>query len=629
MTVRKSNLINVELESYQLPLFKERKYGGREWIDYGTDNLFPLYLVDLFNQSAVHNAIITGKCKYIAGRGLTLAGGANEAAKNFVMRPNSYETLEELFRKICLDYEIFNGFALKIVRAKRGNKVVEVHHMDWTTLRRDAEDKNKLWYSDEWEAVNSTASERKKNSNPTRRDYPKFDPNGNAKVSILYYMEYRPDVRFYPYPEYVGAIPQIETTTEIAKFDLNSIKNGFSGGTIINMLNGLPESDEEAEEIEQDITEKLTGSENANRVLVNFAEDREHSSHIEQVNGNDLAERYKTLEERVMQHVFIGHKVVSPMLFGVRSEGQLGGRREILEAYELFKETYALHRQNNLIGALNDLCEIFGGTRSIMIEELKPINPRLPISDEDVVRLVGDDSLRKYVQNTYGVDVVEATPVKENVVMSEVQLGDDEAVLSYLSTVGVNAEDYDIVTGREVNTGADLVELEHFALMGEEELEARFLQAVDSNDGESATAIGKSLGYSFEDVLGRLLNLIQAGYLVRQGAKLFMTKKAKNKVDLLPERLTDLKIMYQYEVRPDVVAPKNGSRPFCSHLMASGKLFTREEIDGMRNHMKVSFMDDINDVWSYRGGWYTRPGSDVAVPMCRHRWKQVVVRKKK
>ena len=45
----------------------------------------------------------------------------------------------------------------------------------------------------------------------------------------------------------------------------------------------------------------------------------------------------------------MSHRVTSPMLFGIKTEGQLGGRSELIEAYEAFQTSYIEPRQNQLI----------------------------------------------------------------------------------------------------------------------------------------------------------------------------------------------------------------------------------------------------------------------------------------
>ncbi len=64
-------------------------------------------------------------------------------------------------------------------------------------------------------------------------------------------------------------------------------------------------------------------------------------------------------------------------------------------------------------------------------------------------------------------------------------------------------------------------------------------------------------------------------------------------------------------------------------MVAKKKLYTKKEIDVLRNDMKPSPIADITDVWLARGGWYRRPNTDVSIPYCRHQWKQKIVRKKK
>jgi hypothetical protein len=70
------------------------------------------------------------------------------------------------------------------------------------------------------------------------------------------------------------------------------------------------------------------------------------------------------------------------------------------------------------------------------------------------------------------------------------------------------------------------------------------------------------------------------------------------------------------------------SRDFCVGLMSIDRLYSREEIDLLRNGMKSSY-SDVADVWLARGGWYRPEGTETSLPYCRHIWNQVIVRKKK
>jgi len=50
------------------PEYKEKK--GQGYMEFGEMNDYPNYLLDLYNKSAKHNAIINGKTNYIYGGGL-------------------------------------------------------------------------------------------------------------------------------------------------------------------------------------------------------------------------------------------------------------------------------------------------------------------------------------------------------------------------------------------------------------------------------------------------------------------------------------------------------------------------------------------------------------------------------
>jgi hypothetical protein len=71
-------------------------------------------------------------------------------------------------------------------------------------------------------------------------------------------------------PDYIGALQNIRTQIEITNFDLSTIINGFSGGTLVNLFNGMPPDEEEKAEIEKSLMKRQRVSSNGNRILLNF-----------------------------------------------------------------------------------------------------------------------------------------------------------------------------------------------------------------------------------------------------------------------------------------------------------------------------------------------------------------------
>ena len=92
------------------------------------------------------------------------------------------------------------------------------------------------------------------------------------------------------------------------------------------------------------------------------------------------------------------------------------------------------------------------------------------------------------------------------------------------------------------------------------------------------------------------------------------------------EPVYKLDVVYTYEWLDAIpVSERNTanhpSREFCIEMMdlsASGQTWTRAEIESLENEIGTS-------VWDMRGGWWTREGTDVHLPYCRHIWNQKVV----
>jgi len=56
------------LPTHELPLFQEKT--GRDWVDYGFDNLYGSYLRDLYLGSSIQAAVVNGVSEMIYGEGL-------------------------------------------------------------------------------------------------------------------------------------------------------------------------------------------------------------------------------------------------------------------------------------------------------------------------------------------------------------------------------------------------------------------------------------------------------------------------------------------------------------------------------------------------------------------------------
>jgi hypothetical protein len=381
----------LKFTNHTVPEFMEVR--GKPWICYGANNGYPDYLINLFNRSAKHNAIITGKKEYIAGNGwIADEAGLSPAQVTTTMalvhKANSNESLADVLEKAALDLEIFGGFALQIIYTRGTGQIAEIYHIDFSKIRAGHE-ANIYYFSNDWSKYHQSLDET-----GLKRFQP-FDPARPIGTQLLYFKEYRPRLEIYPIPDYIGCIPYIEMDYEISNYHLNNIKNGFWASFMINYNNGVPPQ-EEQETIERQLRNKFTGTDNAGRFVLNFSDDKTKAPELLPLQVPDIDKQFAQLNETVQQEIFTGHKITSPMLFGVKTQGQLGGRNELREAAELFQNTYVNHKQHLLNRVFNSILNANGiPGNPLRIVPTTPLRWQLP--DNIIATAMTKDEVRENI----------------------------------------------------------------------------------------------------------------------------------------------------------------------------------------------------------------------------------------
>jgi DNA-binding Lrp family transcriptional regulator len=201
-------------------------------------------------------------------------------------------------------------------------------------------------------------------------------------------------------PTYLGSTGYIELDVEIANFHLNAVKNNFVGGTIVSFYNGEPTL-EEQEEIERQIKDKFTGTDNANSIVLNFADSRDRGVEIQQLNGNDFDKRFDILNKTVQREIYAGHSVTDPALFGIKEDGIFTSRNQLVDSFELFQNTYVNGRQQFIERVFNDLAAVQGLSNRLFIQDTEPIS--VQFSESTVTSVMTEAEIREKV----GLQVVQ------------------------------------------------------------------------------------------------------------------------------------------------------------------------------------------------------------------------------
>tara|TARA_R100001443_G_scaffold1177_2_gene4482 strand:- start:2494 stop:3714 length:1221 start_codon:yes stop_codon:yes gene_type:complete len=352
----------VNLDSYTRPEVVE--HYNKEYVEYGDDNDYFQYLIDRYNGSPTNNAAINGISEMIYGKGL-------EAVDN-EDKPKEYEEMKSLFakhtmKKICYDYKMMGQAALQIIYSKDRKKIVQVEHIAVESLRAEKAGKDGIikgyYYAKDWKEVKSSTKLRR---------IPAFGYS-NSGLEILYIKPYKAGFYYYAPVGYQGGLQYAELEEEIANYHINNIQNGLAPSMLINFNNGVP-PDDQRERIEMRIKEKFSGSTNAGRFILAFNDSKELAANIEPVILSDAHEQYKFLSDESMRKVMVSHRIVSPMLVGIKDNTGLGNNAEELQTASILMDNTVIRpMQVTILDELEKILEYNNIELDIYFKTLQPL----------------------------------------------------------------------------------------------------------------------------------------------------------------------------------------------------------------------------------------------------------------
>ncbi len=352
----------VQLGSYSKPEVKE--YYNEDWVSYGDDNDYFNYLIDRYNGSPTNNAAVNGISEMIYGRGLDATDSKDKEAE--------YKEMKELLNKnvikrITHDYKMMGQAALQVIYTKDRSKIAQVEHIPVETLRAEkCNSKGEIegyFYHSDWSKYRSS-------DKLTR--IPAFGTSKQS-IEILYIKPYRAGYKYYSPVDYQGGLQYAELEEEIANYHINNIQNGLSPSMLINFNNGTPDA-EQRDAIETSIMNKFSGSSNAGRFILAFNDSKELAATIEPVQLSDAHQQYQFLSDESMRKVMVSHRIVSPMLVGIKDNTGLGNNAEELQtASVLMDNTVIRPMQVTILDELEKILEYNGIDLDIYFKTLQPL----------------------------------------------------------------------------------------------------------------------------------------------------------------------------------------------------------------------------------------------------------------
>jgi len=617
VSVNKSSFGIVNLNTYTSPEIVE--VANKDWVAYGEDNNYFQYLIDRYNGSPTNNAAINGISQAIYGKGL----GATNANR----KPDQYAEMISLFHKdcvmkVCYDLKLMGQAAIQVIYSKNRSRIVELSHMPIETLRAEKADSEgdipAYYYFKDW--ANIKPSEK-----PLR-----IPAYGKSKESIeIYYIKpYRAGFYYYSPVDYQGGIQYAQLEEEISNFHINNIMNGLSPNMLINFNNGVP-NQEERELLESKIAMKFSGSSNAGKFILSFNSDKETAADVTPIQISDAHNQYQFLSSESTQKILVAHRVVSPMLLGIKDGVGLGNNAdEIKTASLLMDNTVIRPFQELLIDCFDKLLAYNDISLNLYFITLQPLEftevDKTLQDKEDIEEETGIEMSKQIDGKTAYETIEEAEKISKSIGCEGYHEHEVDGVTYYMPCK----------THEEFND-------KYIPKLSEEEgnLILENLSGETINDDWIITDVRDVSDENVSDeewVKASIVNKETTLNKIRRLVGLANPIESKKKGSSYSDLDTDnYKIRYQYykksmakSIQKDAEGKRKKSyktRDFCKKMMGlskKGTVYTIEDIDkASRSKVNGKFAPSGKtsyDLFKYKGGCY-----------CRHAWKQVLYRRKK
>ena len=320
---------------------------NKPYIFYGEDNLFPNHLLALYQYSSINRACINAIIYGVKGKNLLVKEGDPDA----IAMANRNETVYEVMEKCITDRILFGGYALNIVKSNDGG-IAEFYHTDFSRLRAGKQDvfgnTGTYWYSVDWRGTQVNPQKFK----PI--EIPAFNMVDDSTSQIMYVKSYIPGMDYYTAPDWVAGITTVQLDIEIKNFHLCNTQNSMMPSMAVSFKNGTP-NEEEMTMIQRQLEAKYTSTNNAGKFFLFFSENADSAPDITPIPNNASDAWYSNMAPQIEQTILTSHRITSPMILGIKTAGQLGGRDEVIDSYNLFLQTVIIPIQESMLKTFEKL----------------------------------------------------------------------------------------------------------------------------------------------------------------------------------------------------------------------------------------------------------------------------------
>jgi hypothetical protein len=346
--------------------FVDVRYTVQGYVRFGSDNLYPQYMNQMYYMSPLHGSIVDFKTNATIGGGYTFDESKLTDMEKVVLyafgkKIGFKDTLKTITKDVILHGRCYFLIELK------GGKTYNV--------KRVAPEKVRINQSKTIYAVNEDWQ-----FGMQIRTFEPYHPECKDGTYLYAYEQKSVGQDYYPLPQYTSALNFAFLSGELSYLQKSNIQNSIFPSFAM-MFPKKPQGPEEMQLI-KDTVSKLKGAENGGKTVAFFANNKESLPDLVSIPKNSNDELFKGVSELNTEQICFAH-TIDPILLGVRTTGSLGSGSDIKQAYVIFEKNTIIPLRETITDVINGLLRAVGINAHVEITNYQIVNETITSVDEE------------------------------------------------------------------------------------------------------------------------------------------------------------------------------------------------------------------------------------------------------
>ena len=325
---------------------------------FGTDNLYPQTLDQMYYTSAIHSSCINFISNTTVGGGYTYAlpfANAMETVDMYTFE--KINRFPRMVRELVKDFIIHRRVCVLVLKDKTGKfKSFKRIHPAYI---RNAQDLTSFVWCNDWS--------RRTNM----KEYPRYDSTDSAPESLYVYQAESIGQDIYPLPTYISIMNDAFLDGEIAFLQKSNIQNSIWPSMTIRVPKVF-QSAEEMEMFRQGLIDN-SGAQNAGKIMVLTGQGMENTPDAQSLRGGENDKLFDSTLDSIMNKICIAHGL-NPAIMGIKVAGSLGNAQELQMSYGIFEKNIIMPLRAEMTEIYNELLDIAGIQNNIVITNFQVID---------------------------------------------------------------------------------------------------------------------------------------------------------------------------------------------------------------------------------------------------------------